>query len=155
MDNWSVLILIVLLVGLMVWNIYRQRKMKPANKDLEVAIAVITSVDRNQKILEERIQNRQSKKLFDVNNWEINKDKLEFLSPEMVITLREAFTLAEEYNARIDTAKKSKVLSSLVDMPVENLKEPLAKSREGLVAWLKASYEEDKKNNPRRGCLGI
>jgi hypothetical protein len=151
--EWTTWILIGLIFLMLVWNITRRRK--TGNANLDVAIAVLQNVNNNLKIMESRLTNWQSKKKFQTGSWSHYKDKLTFLDTSTTDALNESFTLAEEFNSRIESAKKNNAMLLLQDMQVERLREPLTKSKEGLIAWLRTDYETEQRNRPRRGCLGL
>ncbi len=146
-------ILIGVILILLVWNTTRRRNRR-GNTNLDAAMMVLSNVNDNLNILEERLANRQSTKKFKTNGWIIYKNKLGFLSAELVADINEAFTMAQDFNSQIDAARKSKVMSTLQEIQVEKIREPLNKSKEGLAGWLKTSFEQEQRDNPRRGCMG-
>ena len=149
-NAWVFIVIILLLI---LWAFARRRK--PRSMNLDVAIAVLSDIDNNLKVMQVRIADHLSKKNFKVTNWRIYKEKLEFLGPELVATINGAFTIAEEFSNRIGAAKKNNTLASLQDMQVESLKEPLTKSRQGLVAWLRANVNTEMQNDRRRNWFGF
>ena len=122
---------------------------------MDATIAVLSDVNHNLKVIDLRTADKLSKKNFKVYNWYFYKEKMEFLDPELVTTLNEAFTIAEEFKNKIDVAKKNKALESLQDMQMERLKEPLTRSRKGLAAWLKANVNSEMQTITRRNWLGF
>jgi hypothetical protein len=110
-------------------------------------------VDSDLKIVEARMSDPQSKKKFQTSAWKSYKEKLTFLDANTTSALNTAFDMAEEFNSRIDVARKSNSLATLQDMPVEKLKAPLTTGKEGLVAWLKRSVDTEQQSN--RGCRGF
>ena len=152
MDNWLSWVIFVVLIGFLLWTLTRRRGR--GTPKLQTAIGVISEVNDDLRILETRQANPQSNKKFKAGAWKTYQEKLDFLDPATVASLKESFTLIEEFNQRIESAKKTKSLATLQDMPLDKLKEPLAKSKEGLVVWLKANLQEEMKPT-RRGCLGI
>lgn len=151
--EWTTWILIGLIFLVLVWNITRRRK--TGNVNLDAAIAVMQNIDGSLKVMEARMANWQSKKKFPTAGWRTYKERLTFLEPSAFASLEEGFSLADDFNARIESAKKNNAMGMLQDMQVERLREPLTRGREGLVSWLKTSYEIEQRNNPRRGCLGL
>jgi hypothetical protein len=152
-NDWTTWIFIALIVFLLFWNISRRRK--SGNVNLDMAVAVFTDVNNNLKGLEERVNNWQSKKKFSTRSWNTYREKMGFLDSSLTAYLNESFTMMEDFNARIEMARKSQTMSTLQDMPLERLREPLTKSKEGLITWLKTTYETEQQNNPRRGCMGF
>jgi hypothetical protein len=146
---WVLIIIIVLLV---LWTFSRRRK--PRSSKLDTAIAVLSDINYNLKILEIRTADKTSKKNFKVMNWRFYRDRVEFLQPEVVTTINESFTIAEEFKNKIDIAKKNNTLESL-DIQLERLKEPLTQGKKGLVAWLKDNVNAEMQSNTRRNWLGF
>jgi hypothetical protein len=151
--DWTQWIYIIVLFALVVWSFMRRRKSGNTNADF--AIAVLAEVNDNLRVVQERMNNWQSKKKFQLGVWRRYENKLNFLDSSIASSLNAAYTLADEYNARIDNARKNHMMATLQDMQLEKLQEPLMKSKEGLIAWLKVAYQTDTKSNPRRGCLGM
>jgi hypothetical protein len=83
------------------------------------------------------------------------KNKLEFLDPTLLTAINESFTIAEDLNSRIDSARKNRAMATLQDMPLEKLRAPLTKSKEGLTIWIRTNYQAETQNNQRRGCSGF
>lgn len=146
---WVLIIIILLLV---LWTFSRRRK--PRSSKLDTAIAVLSDINYNQKILEIRTADKTSKKNFRVTNWHFYKDRVEFLQPDMVTTINEAFTIAEEFKNKIDLARKNNTLESL-DIQLERLKEPLTQAKKGLVTWLRDNVNAEMQTNTRRNWLGF
>jgi hypothetical protein len=151
--DYTTWLLLVLIFGLLIWNLTRRRR--TGNTNLDAALAVLTDVNHNLKVMEERLTNWQSKKKFQIKGWRMYKDKLGFLDTDLNSSLNESFALADEFNARIETARKNQALYTLQDMQVERLRGPLTKSKEGLVNWLRSAYEAEQQNGTRRGCMGF
>ena len=152
MESWLSWVIFAVLIGFLLWTLTRRRGR--GTPRLQTAIAVISDVNENLKVLETRQANPQSTKKFKTGAWKAYQDKLDFLDPATVASLKESSTLIEEFNQRIESARKTRSMATLQDMPLDKLKEPLSKSKEGLVQWLKANLQEEMKPT-RRGCLGI
>jgi hypothetical protein len=150
-NDWTVWIFFILIAGLLVWNYTRRRKSGSMN--LDVAIGILSNIEDCIRTIEIRLADPQSKKKFQTASWRAFGKKLGFLNSDLGTTITEAFTLAEDFNQRIDTARKNKMMSTLQDMPVESLKAPMLKAKEGLVAWIKTGSQDELKN--RRGCMGF
>jgi hypothetical protein len=153
LSNWQDYIFIVLLVAVLIWSMTRRRK--AGNAPADAAMAIFANVNDNLKILEDRLTNWQSKKKFQSGAWKMYKDKLNFLDPSLMSSISESFTLAEDFNSRIDSARKNRVMATLQDMPLEKLRGPLTKSKEGLTNWFKTSYQTEAQSSQRRGCGGF
>ncbi|MBP1706318.1 MAG: hypothetical protein H6Q39_42 [Chloroflexi bacterium] len=152
-SGWEQYVFIIVIVLLLIWSITRRRK--SGNTNIDAVGSVLTDVNANQKILEERMTNWQSKKKFQTRSWRMNSDRLNFLEPSLISAMNEAFTLAEDFNTRIDTARKNNAFATLQDMPLEKLRDPLNKSREGLTIWLRTNYQSQAQTNQRSGCSGF
>jgi hypothetical protein len=152
--EWTQYIFIVLIVLFLIWNIVRRRKV--GNTNLDAAAGVLSEVNDNLRIMEERMANWQSKKKFKTSFWKNYSSRLDFLDQELKSKLNEAYAMADDFNARIDSARKNNSMPLLQDMQVSRLRDPLMKSKEGLVTWLRTNYQAEAQNNPRRGgCMGM
>jgi hypothetical protein len=148
--NWQDYIFIILLLAVLVWSMTRRRR--AGNSPGDAAIGILGDVNMNLKILDERMTNWNSKKKFQTSGWKLYKDRLAFLDPALFSSISESFTLVEDFNSRIDSARKNKVMATLQDMPLEKMRGPLTKSKEGLTSWLRTSYQSEAQTNQRRGC---
>lgn len=148
--NWQDYIFIIILLAVLVWSMTRRKK--AGNSPGDAAIGILGDVNMNLKILDERMTNWNSKKKFQTGGWKLYKEKLAFLEPALFSSISESFTFAEDFNSRIDSAKKSKMMATLQDMPLERMRGPLTKSKEGLTTWLRTSYQSEAQTNQRRGC---
>jgi preprotein translocase subunit SecF len=153
-SGWEQYIFIIVIVLLLVWSMTRRKK-KSGNTNIDAVGGVLSDVDANQKILAERMTNWQSKKKFQTRSWRMYSDRLTFLESSLISSINETFALAEDFNARIDTAKKNRAMATLQDMPLEKLRAPLNKSREGLTLWLRTNYQSAAQTNQRSGCSGF
>jgi len=100
----------------------------------EVVQLVLFDVKLNQALLETFYQ-REKPRRFERTNWEINKNKLGFLSDSLRETLKTTFAMVEETNQDLKVIKKDKSRSHK-ELDVNRLTEPLARCREGLEGWL-------------------
>jgi hypothetical protein len=150
-SNWTVWVFFVLIAGLLVWNFTRRRA--NGSNNLDVATGILANIEDCLKVIEVRLADPQSKKKFPNAAWRAFGKKVGFLSSDLGTTLNEAFSMVEEFNQRIDAARKSKTMSTLQDLPVEKLKAPMLKAKEGIVAWMKTGYKDELNN--RRGCMGF
>jgi hypothetical protein len=152
--EWTQYIFIALIIAYFIWRMSRRSK-RSGNTNLDIAADVLSNVNDNLKIVEERASNWGSKKKFQTASWNRSKEKVGFLGTELVSKLNESFALAEDFNSRIDSARKNNIMSTLQDMPLDRLREPLTKSKEGLVAWLQTNYQSEAMNSQNRGCSGM
>ena len=111
------------------------RKRKPETTHREIAQSLLTEVKLNQA-LAESYHLRQKPQKFETVSWQRNKNKLDFLSHALQVILSDTFMVAEDFNQQIEAAKKHKSATYMVNVNVDKLKEPLAKSKQGLEEWL-------------------
>lgn len=126
---------ILLVIGLILIQILLRRGLKPRTTPPEIAQNLLAEVRLNQALIES-FDFREKPKKFEAASWQRSKDKLDFLSHPLQRALSDTFMLVEEFNQQIDAAKKYRSDSYLVNINVARLKEPLAKSRQGLEEWL-------------------
>jgi hypothetical protein len=154
-NQWLPWVLILLMLGIIIWNYFRRRKGGQMTYDM--AMGVYANVEDCLRTVEVRLSDPLSKKKFAMASWHAFSKQMNFLNPELLNTLTEAFTLAEECNRRIDEARKSNTMntmSSLQDLPLERLKTLMLKGREGLMLWLRNAQSSESQNT-RRGCMGL
>ena len=111
------------------------RKHQEQKRQQEVVRSLLAEIEHNQKLMEAFLFKWQSKK-FKTGAWKSSKDKIDYIDHSLRNTLAGAYDIAEEFNGEIEAAKKHKSSSYLAGIQVDRLKEPLAKSKEGLEAWL-------------------
>jgi len=144
------LLIILAIIALLALNIFLRRR-RGERTPLEVALSLLSETNLNQKLVEE-FQFHLKVKKFKTESWKRNKTKLDFLDQSLQTTLADAFSMAERFNQDIDAAKKHKSATYLSGIDVDKLKEPLAKSKQGLEEWIKANMEKQQFAG-RRGCL--
>jgi len=130
----QVLSYLVPVVAFIVINIFFRKKQEQKRQQ-QVVRSLLSEIDYNQKLMETFLFKWQSKK-FKTGTWKRNKDKMDYIDQSLHNTLAGAYAIAEEFNGEIETAKKHKSSSYLAAIRVDRLKEPLAKSRQGLEEWL-------------------
>ncbi len=145
--NVLIILAIVALLGLNIFFKRRRGERTPA----EVALSLLSELNLNQKLAED-FQFHLGVKKFKTASWKRNKTKLDFLDQSLQTTLADAFSMAERFNQDIDAAKKHKSATYLSGINVGKLKEPLAKSKQGLEEWLQANMGTQQLAG-RRGCL--
>jgi len=144
------LLVILAIIALLAFNIFLKRR-RGERTPLEVAMSLLSEINLNQK-LAEVFQFHLKVTKFKTGSWKRNKTKLDFLDQSLQTTLADAFSMAERFNQDIDAAKKHKSATYLSGINVDKLKEPLAKSKQGLEEWLQANMGTQQLAG-RRGCL--
>ena len=125
--------------------IFRKHKQQQAR--LTVVRSLLSEINYNQKLMEAFSMQWQTKK-FKTASWKRNKDKMDYIDPSLRYTLADAFEITEEFNREIDAAKKHNSVSYLAGIRVDRLREPLAKSKQGLEEWL--ALNKGKEKSPAR-----
>ena len=74
---------------------------------------------------------------------------MDYIDQRLHATLSGAYEIAEEFNREIDAAKKHKSTSYLASIQVDKLREPLARSKQGLEEWLQLN--KGKKEPVKKG----
>ncbi|MFC2003004.1 hypothetical protein ACFLV4_03555 [Chloroflexota bacterium] len=143
---------IIPLILLVLFQIFVKRR-KGENTTLEVVGSLLSEINQNQQLMEAFLVNWQAKK-FKTGSWERNKNKLDFLDQSLQNALADAFGLAEDFNRQMDSAKQHKSASYLANINVEKLREPLARSKQGLEEWLEANTGQKELLTRRRGLFG-
>jgi len=137
-SNWQDVLLLVLLVGIFVGAIFLRRR-RTETAPMVIAVELYRDVQKNQKLLE--VFSFQLKvKRFKTKNWKKHNSRILFLSEGLRASLAEAFKLAEDFNQKIDEAQKQGSSSLLSMVQVDKLREPLAKSRQGLEQWIQENW---------------
>lgn len=78
---------------------------------------------------------RDKPRKFEINNWELNKGKIGFLTETQRELLRETFTLAGEFNVVIKEDRKNKS-DSYKSLDLTHFKELLDKCEQELEDWM-------------------
>ena len=126
---------IVAIIGLVLLQFFFIRRRKPETTHREIVQNLLSEVGLNQALVETS-HLREKPKKFAMTGWQINKNKLDFLDQSLQVVLSDAFMMAEDFNRQIEATKKHKSASFIINPNMGRLKEPLAKSREGLEQWL-------------------
>lgn len=127
-----------------IFNVF-MRKQQEQKRRLEVVKGLIAEIDRNQKLIEAFLLQWQFQK-FKTGHWKRHKDKLDYVDPGLRSTLVSTYEIAEGFNKEIELAKRQKSTSYLAGIRVDELREPLAKSRQGLEEWY--ALNKDRKKPP-------
>lgn len=139
---------ILFLAASIVFRIYRGWR-----APVGMASSLLKAVQKNTKLVETFNFNWRSKK-FSTASWKRDKSKLDFLPPELMDTLANAFDIAEAFNEKIDAAKKHKTDNYMASIEVDKLRSPLAKSRQELAQWILSNIRNPEYQPKRRGIFG-
>jgi hypothetical protein len=150
-NNWTSYIIFIALILILIFILFRTRKRSTPR--LQSAIGMISDVNENLKILETRRMNPELPKKFKTGAWKAYQDRLDYFEAETLKALTESYKLINEMNEQIEVARKTQSLSTLKDLPLDKLKEPLAKSKEGMVNWLRANIQAESQS--RRNLFGF
>jgi len=141
-----------LIVILLVANFYF-RKRKTDKSPLGMAVGIFSDVNKNLKLVENFSFHWQVGKLKD-SNWQLNKDRVDFLPVDIKSTLSKTFDMVEEVNQRIEAAQRYKSNSYMAGIDIDKLKGPLARSKERLQEWIKENFQNPEYMPKRRGLFG-
>ena len=147
--NLSVIIPLILLVVFQIFT----RKRRAERTLPEVVTSLLNEVNHNQKLMEAFLVKWQIKK-FKTDSWKRNKNRIDVLGQSVQIALADTFELAEDFNRQMENAKKHKSSSYLANINIDKLKEPLARSRQGLEEWLQENSSQQSLPTRRRGLFG-
>jgi hypothetical protein len=134
MSGESFVIIIILAVGLLLFTLLRRRSSPERNRP-ETVRSLLSEVRINEA-LAETFELRPKPQTFETTTWQLNKGKLTFFTKPLQDALSQAFTLAEQFNREIRAAKKDKSYDYKAHIQIDKMREPLAKSKEGLEEWL-------------------
>jgi hypothetical protein len=127
-----------------IFNIF-MRKQQEQKRRMEVVKGLIAENDHNQKLMEAFLLQWQYQK-FKTGHWKRYKDKLDYVDQGLRSTLASTYEIAEGFNKEIELAKQQKSTSYLAGIRVDKLRDPLAKSRQGLEEWY--AINKDRKKPP-------
>lgn len=138
-ENFGILIPVIII---MLFSIFFKRR-RGGKTHLEMVASLLSEINHNLEITDTFSSNWQIKKKLKTDNWNRNKDKIDFLDQELQNNLSNAFSLAEDFNQRIADAKRYKSTSYLAGIQADRLIEPFAKSKDRLDEWLQANYQAE------------
>jgi hypothetical protein len=150
MDWQSLAIFIVVVLVLFYFTGRRRRQERPR---LTSALDAIQNVNDDMRILELHMADRQNTRKFRNGGLANADDRLNFLDSATLSAIKETYVITTDFNQRIDMAKKARAPSTLQDLPLEKLADPLNRSKAGLVTWLKDNPQNEV--SPRRSFLGF
>ena len=140
----KILAYLVPVVIFVIFNIFL-RKQQEQKRRLEVVKSLIAEIDQNQKLMEAFLLQWQFKK-FKTGHWNRNKNKLDYIDRSLHAKLASTYEIVEGLNKEIEMAKQQKSVSYLAGVRVDRLRDPLAKSRQGLEEWY--ALNKDRKKPP-------
>ena len=147
-SQWTFIIPLIILI---VFSIFMRRR-RSENTPQDIAASLLNDLNANQGIIDRFGTDAKPTKL-KTGSWERNNNKLGFLDDATRTNVSNFFKMAEDFNMQIETAKHYKTTSYLSGINVERIKEPLAKSREGLQEWMKVNMQQAGPGQGRQGCL--
>ena len=119
---------------ILVFYLFRRAGLGGVRNRPNVIQGLLYDVRLNQALVE-TFYLREKPKKFDINNWKLHGDNIDFLEESLQNTLSETFGIVEELNQEIRQAKKLKTKSHL-NLDTSKLKGSLARSRKGLEDWM-------------------
>ena len=143
--------MIIPLIGLIVFSFVMKRR-KTESTPQDIASGLLSDLNANQGIVEHFDSQTRPTKL-KIGSWQRNNNKLGFLDGATSSNITNFFKMAEDFNLQMDTAKKYKTTSYISGINTERMREPLAKSREGLQEWMKVNMQQAGPGAGRQGCL--
>jgi len=120
--------MIIPLIGLIVFSFVMKRR-KTESTPQDIASGLLSDLNANQGIVEQFGSQMRPTKL-KIGSWQRNNDKLGFL----------------------DGATSSNI-TNFFKINTERMREPLAKSREGLQEWMKVNMQQAGPGAGRQGCI--
>ena len=127
--------IIGLIIGLILLQFFLRRRRSPVTTQQGIVESLMSEVRVNLRLAEVLSSGEQIKR-FITTNWQISKNKIDFLDQSVQVNLTDAFMIADDFNLQVATSKKYKSTSYLASIDVEKLKDKLTKSKEGLEEWL-------------------
>jgi hypothetical protein len=142
----QVLSYLIPVIAFILFNVFF-RKQQERKRRQQVVRSLLSEIDYNQKLLETFLYKWQTKK-FKTGTWKANQAKMDYIDQGLLSTLAGAYDIAEQFNSEIEAAKKHRSASYLVGIQVDRLREPLAKSRQGLEEWLELNERQKELGKP-------
>ena len=146
------IILIIVIFLFMLGSIFLKKRTTEKTEPGKI-FTLLAEINQNLKIIDAFSFTLGVKK-FKTDSWQRNRAGLDFLDERLQATLANAFGMAEEFNQRIDEAKKHKSSSYLASIQVDKLREPLAKSKQELEEWFQENKDEKEPLPKKRGLFG-
>jgi hypothetical protein len=142
----QVLSYLIPVVAFIIFNVVF-RKQQEQKRQQQAVHGLLSEIDYNQKLMEAFLFKWQTKK-FKTGVWKRNKDKMDYIDQSLRDTLAGAYAIAEEFNSEIVAAKKHKSPGYLAGIQADRLKEPLARSKQGLKEWLELNKRKKELPGP-------
>lgn len=133
---WGILPLVGIVIAVILVQSFFIKKNKPESQRT-IVLNLLLDVKVNQ-VLVDMVKDGQKPKSFSSNNWQLSRNRLDFLSKSLQTYLSAAFDIVDDFNQQIRLTKKSKT-QQYVNFDTTQLSEPLSKSRQGLENWLIAN----------------
>jgi hypothetical protein len=149
MSDWQSYIIFAAVILLLLWVLTRGRRRGSGR--LQIVISLISNVNDNLKIMETHANNKQSTKKFKTREWSYYQDKVDFIDQSIVDELKKSYFTMNDFNREIDLARQNRNTVSLMQLPIENLRDPLIKGKQGLAQWLRDNIQKEMAS--RRGGL--
>ena len=151
-ETLSNILVIAGMVALIAFSIVMRRKRSSGNPLMDVA-RIMIDLNRNEKLADKFSSTSSRVKKFKTGAWRKKKDKVGFLGESIMTNLSAVFGMAEEYNTRIEQARKTNNTSYLVGIDVSKLREPVATSRQQLRVWFQENMYNPQYQPRRRGLF--
>ncbi len=151
-DGLGNIIFVVVILLFMLGSIFLRRRTMEKT-ELGKIVTLLSEINQNLKIIDAFSFHLGVKK-FKTDSWQRNKTRLDFLGERLQATLANAFGMAEEFNQRIDEAKKYKSSSYLASIEVDKLKDATAKSKQELEEWFQENKDKKELLPKKRGLFG-
>ncbi|MFC2001265.1 hypothetical protein ACFLUZ_02035 [Chloroflexota bacterium] len=145
-------IVLVIVIGILLVANFYFRKRKTESTPLGMVASIFSELNYNQKLAENFGFHRGGGK-FKTVSWKRGHDKIDFLPMELRNELSKIFETTEDFNERIDAARKYGSDSYLAGIDVDKLKGPLAKNKQELQEWLQENMQNPEYAPPRRRGL--
>ncbi|MFH1169415.1 MAG: hypothetical protein V1691_01845 [Chloroflexota bacterium] len=146
------IIFVIVIVLLLALNIFMRKRRQEGSK-LGMVSTIYSDVDKNGKLAESFSYHWQSAR-FRTAAWAKNREKVSFLPQDLMSTVSKVFDMADQFNQRLDAAKRSKSDSYLAGIELDKIKEPAAKARQGLREWFQANVNNPEYMPRKRGLFG-
>jgi len=150
--TWENILPVIIIAIFMVANFFLRRR-KTEKTENGKAISLLTEINQNLKIIEGFTCNVRIKK-FMTGSWKRNNSQVGFLGEKLQNTLASTYSMVEECNRQIETAKQYKSSSYLVGIEVDRLREALIRSKQGLEEWAATNTDKKEMTPKKRSIFG-
>lgn len=127
--------LVIGAVALVFFQYVLRRRRGPAGNQNDIVQDLLGEVKLDIRLAELFAVKWQTKK-FMTTTWQLNKDKLDFLDKAAQVSISDAFVMAEDFNQRMEAARKSRSNADMAGADMGKLQELLVVCREALEQWL-------------------